>query len=59
MQSLGWVSIVVLFTSLMTLFLGVSSYLIFKFNNRVAQKGQVNSSTQFYRRVYFDSDDED
>ena len=56
-QSLSWVAIIVLFTTLLTLFLGVSSYIIFKFNNRVAQKDLANSSSQFYRRIYFDSND--
>jgi len=56
-QSLSWVAIIVLFTTLLTLFLGVSSYIIFKFNNRVAQKDLTNSSSQFYRRIYFDSND--
>jgi len=51
------VAIIVLFTTLLTLFLGVSSYIIFKFNNRVAQKDLTNSSSQFYRRIYFDSND--
>jgi len=54
-QSLSLVAIIVLFTTLATLLLGVSSYVIFKFNNRAAQKNQANPSTQFYRRVYFDS----
>ena len=58
-QSLAWVSIVVLFTTMLTLFLGVSSYFIFKLNNRKAKKGQMNSSAQFYRRIYFDSNEDE
>ena len=56
-QSLSWVATIILFSTFLTLSLGVSSYFIFKLNNRVAQKELANSSAQFYRRIYFDCSD--